>query len=461
MEVTIPDLLVDLVEKTCVVVIVAYLVTRSRFFDQVINKHFNLKNRLFLILVFGVFSIFGTSSGIHLPSGAIGNIRDLGPMIGGLIGGPTVGLGAGLIGGTHRYFQGGLTCDACSLATVLAGLAGGLIHSWRKGELPSVWAATLFAAVMESFHMVLALLMSRPFDETVEAIRVVSLPMIMANTIGMAIFAMIANNVVEEKRTAGERDKLRRDLERRAYEMEVAQTIQKSFLPEFAPDVGGFELAALNLPAMEVGGDFYDFIPVSKDKWGLVIADVSGKGVPAALFMTVSRTLVRANALGHYTAAEVIQRANDLISEDDRANMFVTLFYAILDMEKNTLRYVNAGHNPPLLLEGDEGEIVMLEAKGIALGVMPDIRLEEKEISLEDGAVIVFYTDGVTEAVNGEEEQFGQKRLVKVMENNRHRSAQEIIDAIRQAIGDFAGDQPQFDDITLIVLKSTQDGKQG
>jgi len=103
----------------------------------------------------------------------------------------------------------------------------------------------------------------------------------------------------------------------------------------------------------------------------------------------------------------------------------------------------------------------MLEAKGIALGVMPDIRLEEKEISLEDGAVIVFYTDGVTEAINGEEEQFGQKRLVKVMENNRHRSAQEIIDAIRQAIGDFAGDQPQFDDITLIVLKSTQDGKQG
>ncbi|MFC1999278.1 PP2C family protein-serine/threonine phosphatase [Chloroflexota bacterium] len=459
-EVTIPDLLVELVEKICVVVIVAYLVTRSRFFDQIINKQLDYKNRLFIIAVFGAFSIFGTSSGIHLPSGAIANIRDLGPMIAGLIGGPTVGLGAGLIGGTHRYFEGGLTCEPCSLATVIAGLTGGLIYTWRKGELPGVWGATLFATLMESFHMVLVLIMSRPFNEAVEVTRLVSLPMIMANAIGMAIFALIANNVIEEKRTAGERDRLRRDAERRAYEMEVAQTIQKSFLPESAPDVGDFELAALNLPALEVGGDFYDFIPVSNDKWGLVVADVSGKGVPAALFMTVSRTLVRANALGHYTAADVIERANDLISEDDRSSMFVTLFYAVLDIKQNTLRYVNAGHNPPLLLEEDRGEIVLLEAKGIALGVMPGIKLEEREISLEDGAVVVFYTDGVTEAVNSEEEQFGQERLARVMEENRYRGAQEIIDAVRQAIADFVGDQPQFDDITLIVLKSARDGKQ-
>jgi len=460
MDVTVPDLLVDLVEKVCVVVVVAYLVTRSRFFDQIAEKRLDLKAKLFLIIVFGAFSIFGTASGIELPSGAIANIRDLGPMIAGLVGGPAVGLGAGLMGATHRYFEHGLTCNACSLATVIAGLAGGLIYKWRKGEIPPVWQATLFAALMESFHMVLAVFMSSPLDEGVAVVRKVSLPMIASNAVGMAIFAMIANNVIEEKRTTAERDRLRRDAERRGYEMELAQSIQKSFLPESAPVVGGYELAAVNLPAMEVGGDFYDFIPVSDDKWGLVIADVSGKGVPAALFMTVSRTLVRANALGHYTAAEVIERANDLISEEDRSSMFVTLFYAILDAEKRTLKYVNAGHNPPLLLEGDATEIVMLEAKGIALGVMSGIHLQEKEVLLEEGAVVVFYTDGVTEAVNRNEEQFGEQRLAGLVQANQHRSAQEIVDAICQAIGEFAEGQAQFDDITLIVLKSTQDGQQ-
>jgi len=458
MEVSVRDLLLDLVQKICVVILVTYLVTRSRFFTETLDGRFNFKNRLFLILVFGAFSIFGTYGGIELPSGAIANVRDLGPMMAGLTGGPVVGLGAGLIGGIHRYFQGGLTCEACSLATVIAGLAGGLIYTWRKGEFVGTWGASFFALLMESFHMGLALLISRPFADAVEVVKLVSLPMIMANTVGIAVFAVITSNVIEEGRTAGERDKLRRDAERRTYEMELAQSIQKSFLPESAPNVGGFELAALNVPALEVGGDFYDFIPISADKWGLVVADVSGKGVPAALFMTVSRTLVRANALGNYTAAEVIQRANDLISEDDRANMFVTLFYAILDIQRQTLKYVNAGHNPPLLLKGDGREVMLLEAKGIALGVMPDIKLEEKEVALGKGAVVVFYTDGVTEAVNNRQQQFGQDRLVKVLEKNHHLSAQEIINKIRQEITDFAGDQPQFDDITMIVLKSIHDG---
>ncbi len=126
MEVSITDLLFDLVGKISLVIVVAYLVTRSRYFAEILDKQFNFKNQAILILIFGAFSIFGTYSGIKLPSGAIANIRDLGPMIAGLIGGPVVGLGAGLIGGTHRYFLGGLTCVPCSLATVIAGLAGGI-----------------------------------------------------------------------------------------------------------------------------------------------------------------------------------------------------------------------------------------------------------------------------------------------------------------------------------------------
>ena len=268
-------------------------------------------------------------------------------MIAGLLGGPIVGLGAGLIGGIHRYFLGGFTCIPCALATVIAGLAGGIIYKWRKGEFVGIPGAVLFALLMESFHMGLVLLIARPFSQALEVVRLVSLPMILANTIGMAIFALILSNLIKERKTVTERDRYRRELERRAYEMEIAAGIQQSFLPESPPRIEGVELAALNLPAREVGGDFYDFIPVSQDKWGLVIAVVSGKGVPAALFMALSRTLVRANAIGNPTVSGAIRRANDLIVEDDRANMFVTLFYSVLDPKRKTLSYVNAGHNPP------------------------------------------------------------------------------------------------------------------
>jgi len=424
-----------------------------RFFTQVLDRQFDVKNRLFLILVFGGFSIYGTYSGVELPSGAIANIRDLGPMIAGLVGGPLVGLGAGLIGGIHRYFLGGFTCIPCALATVIAGLAGGIINKWRKGEFVGIPGAMLFAFLMECLHMGLALLIARPFSEALAVVKLVSLPMILANTIGMAIFALVLTNLIKERKTAAERDGYRRELERRAYEMEIAGGIQQSFLPESPPRIEGVELAALNLPAKEVGGDFYDFIPVSQDKWGLVIADVSGKGIPAALFMALSRALVRANAVGNPTASQAIRRANDLIVEDDKVNMFVTLFYSVLDPAGKTLTYVNAGHNPPLMLQREGRGIALLEAKGIALGVMPDIGLEEREISLQKGDMVVLYTDGVTEAINNKEEQFGQERLISIAEKNSNLPASELVKRIQQEVAEFSQGQPQFDDITLMILK--------
>lgn len=135
---------------------------------------------------------------------------------------------------------------------------------------------------------------------------------------------------------------------------------------------------------MEVGGDFFDFIPVSLDQWGLVIADVSGKGFPAALFMALSRTMLRANALGNPTVLQTICRANNMIAQEGRANMFVTLFYGVLDPKSKTLTYVNAGHNPPFVTDREGGDIVILAAKGIALGIMSDMEFEEKEVTLRE-----------------------------------------------------------------------------
>jgi sigma-B regulation protein RsbU (phosphoserine phosphatase) len=257
----------------------------------------------------------------------------------------------------------------------------------------------------------------------------------------------LRNNMDELRRTTAEK-------ERFAKELEIAKGIQQSFLPDSAPVIPGIELVAKNIPALEVGGDFYDFIPVAKNRWGLVIADVSGKGVPAALFMALSRTLIRASTLVDADPAQSIGRANRMICEDSKSSMFVTLFYAVLDAQEMTLNYVNAGHNPPLLLQDGAVAVRLLKAKGIALGVIDEVDLQSVKVNLKPGDVLVLYTDGVTEAINSKEEEFGEERLLRVITENRSRPAQEIMDRILAAITAFAGDQPQFDDITLMVLRA-------
>ena len=259
--------------------------------------------------------------------------------------------------------------------------------------------------------------------------------------------ADLKDHIDELQRTTAEK-------ERYAKELEIAKGIQQSFLPDTAPEISGIELVAKNIPALEVGGDFYDFIPLGKDQWGLVIADVSGKGVPAALFMALSRTLIRASTLANADPAAAIGHANQLICEDSKTSMFVTLFYAILDSRAMTLNYVNAGHNPPLLLKSTSSDVVLLKAKGIALGVTDEVSLQSVRVDLRPGDVLVLYTDGVTEAINDREEEFGEERLLKVITENRSQSASALLEQILAAITAFAGDRPQHDDITLMILKA-------
>jgi sigma-B regulation protein RsbU (phosphoserine phosphatase) len=259
--------------------------------------------------------------------------------------------------------------------------------------------------------------------------------------------ADLKDHIDELQRTTAEK-------ERYAKELEIAKGIQQSFLPDAAPEIADVEIAAKNVPALEVGGDFYDFIPLGKDRWGLVIADVSGKGVPAALFMALSRTLIRASTLANADPAVAIGHANQLICEDSKTSMFVTLFYAILDSRAMTLNYVNAGHNPPLLLKDTSSDVVLLKAKGIALGVIDDVDLQSVRVDLRPGDVLVLYTDGVTEAINNREEEFGEDRLLRVITENRALPAEEILEKILAAITAFAGNRPQHDDITLMVLRA-------
>ena len=236
-------------------------------------------------------------------------------------------------------------------------------------------------------------------------------------------------------------------------ELEIARRLQRRLLPDQPPSIPGYDIAADNMPAREVGGDFFDFIPMTEDRWGFVIADVSGKGITAAIFMGLSRTIVRATMTRTLDISSSLQQANDLICRDSTSGMFVTLFYAVPIPEERKLRYVNAGHNPPLLLRKGSDEMVALRGKGIALGVKQNIRLEENVIDIGPGDTLVLYTDGVTEAVNEKGEDFGEERLKLAIRESRDATAREIILRIQDAVIAFAGTMHQFDDITLLVAK--------
>ena len=452
---SIGNLVLTLVEKISVIVILAYLLTRTKYFTEILDKKFTLKNQAVVILFFGAFSIFGTYSGIEI-LGAVANVRDLGPMIAGLIGGPIIGIIVGLIGAIHRFFIGGFTAVPCTLATFIAGLLGGIIYKLNKGEFIGVLRAGIFAILLESLHMIIALFIAQPFSEALIVVETLSFPMIFANALGMVIFAFIISNRLKEKKTTEERNKYLIELERKKQELKIASDIQRSFLPETTPQIEGIELSASNVSALEVGGDFYDFIPITKNKWGLLIADVSGKGIPAALFMALSRTMIHASTMGNSTVANAMEQANKLIFADTKSGAFVTLFYGIIDSKQKTFRYVNAGHNPPILLKEAANEIVLLKARGIALGAIEDIKLQEAEIKLTPGDEVILYTDGVTEAINGKNEQFSQERLIKVIKDNRNLSAQDLMEKIQNEVKLFVDNQPQFDDVTLMILKVTK-----
>jgi phosphoserine phosphatase RsbU/P len=435
-----------------VIVLFAYLLTRTKYFTKILARKLTLKAQIVLILFFGGLSIFGTYSGFDV-FGAVANVRDLAPMVAGLVGGPFIGTAAGLIGAVHRSFLGGFTVIPCTIATLISGLLGGIIYLANKGKFIGVTGAVIFAFLMESLHMLMALFIAQPFSQALTVVESLSFPMIFSNSLGMFFFALIISNRSKELKTTEERDRYLIELERKRQELKIASDIQKSFLPESTPKIEGIELSASNLSALEVGGDFYDFIPITRNQWGLLIADVSGKGIPAALFMALSRTLIHASTMGNSTVANSIVQANKLIFADAKSGSFVTLFYGILDSEQLTFRYINAGHNPPLLLKENANDMVLLKAKGIALGAIENIELQEIEIKLTQGDELVLYTDGVTEAINVKNEQFGQERLIKVITKNRLLSAKDLMNKIQNEVNLFVNNQPQFDDVTLMIIK--------
>ena len=235
-------------------------------------------------------------------------------------------------------------------------------------------------------------------------------------------------------------------------ELDVASKMQQSILPTEFPTTDEYEVFGSMTPAREVGGDFFDIFQLDNGRIGLAIADVSGKGVPAALFMMASRTLLKGSAIGLNDPGKVLKEVNDLLYDDNEAMMFVTMLYGVYDPETRILTYANGGHNLPIIVHDDGSSSVIPSTNGVALGILSGGEYEQNSITCAPGDTVVFYTDGVTEAIDNEEEEFGMERLQETFKWGPE-DCREAVLSILDSVSDFAGDAPQFDDITCLALK--------
>src|ERR687898_151689 len=268
----------------------------------------------------------------------------------------------------------------------------------------------------------------------------------------------VAQLVRQQQQQAQERERIEQELR-------VARLIQQTLLPKHVPDVAGYQLAAYYQPAREVGGDFYDFLELDEDHLGLVVGDVTDKGVPAAIVMATTRTMLRASAQRLDSPGEVLKRVNDVIVRDIPPNMFITCLYAILNLKSGLLRYANAGHDLPYRRRrrrrsssksnNGGGGAEELRATGMPLGLLPGMSYEEKEIVLDRGDSVLFYSDGLVEAHDPHRQMFGFPRLQGLV--GAHPGGATMIDFLLEELARFVGDSwEQEDDITLVTLQRSE-----
>jgi sigma-B regulation protein RsbU (phosphoserine phosphatase) len=264
----------------------------------------------------------------------------------------------------------------------------------------------------------------------------------------LAIIASESGQVIENARLAEKEKALLRMQE----ELRLAYEIQTNLLPKEAPLLPGYDIAGRSLPAKEVGGDYFDFLAVEENRLAFCLGDVSGKGLPAALLMANLQAAVRSQVVAETSLASCVQRANSLLFHNTSAEKFATLFFGFLDASGHVLHYCNAGHNHPFLI-GREGQAQRLSMGGLALGCFETFPFEKSQIALNRGDQLIVFSDGISEAINGAGEEFGESRLATLATSGSGLSAIALIDSVFAAVNEHARNQPQMDDMTLVVIK--------
>ena len=449
-------LIISLVNNLAVLLIAAYLITHTKLYTELIlEKRLTLKNGLFLSIIFGFFAVYA-DYGAFIYGKSLISLRDLGPEIAGLIGGPVAGLGAGLIGGIHRYFYStGGTQIACSLTTILAGFLSGLVYLLRKGKVPGIWLALLFVAAIEILHNLLVFVIRQESYDFIRIMQVGFLPTLLTNSIGMVIFILISANLIRDKESERARQRIEKELD-------LAREIQASLLP--APLVTQLDRFSINIysyirPARYVGGDFYDYYLLDDRRLLMFIGDVSDKGIPAALFVSRCRSIlgsaVKAIRAYHHEVpdpARILEFANEELLIANDTCMFVTLFIGLLDFEKQELLFSNAAHTKPFIVSGD-GKIHQPEyRRSRPLGIKKESEYVSCITMIRPGDKLVLYTDGITEAMNPDGAFFSAKRLMRTLAENYTCSPQDLVRNLITEVDSFALGRSQYDDIAVVTM---------
>ena len=438
---------VRLIGSLSVMIVIAGIVGGSELITNVANAKSKWAHALLIGLAGGAFGIYGNLSGMDV-NGAVVTIRDIGPMLAGFLAGPVAGITAGLIAGVHRYLMGGITAEACVVATFLIGALCGWLARDLEGKIfTPIWAFTV-AGLMEGMHLIIVMLMVKPQSVAEEICRQIAIPFIFTNATGFMMLVFLIKYIWDQKNIIAERNRLKSELE-------AASVIQHSLLPtvtERYPGREEIDLKASMKAAKEVGGDFYDFFFLDKQHFALIIADVSGKGIPAALFMANAKQTIQSCLRETHDLAQAVFEANNSLCRNNDAEMFVTAWIAVMNLGTGRIRYVNAGHNPPVIFS-DKSASFIRGSRGLVLGAMEDMPYSENVIEMNPGEKILLYTDGITEAENSAHELYGDDRLITCLGKTGGSSVEASMRMLNDDVTDFVSGHDQFDDMTLMCIE--------
>ncbi len=441
------ELISKLIGTLAVILVISAFIGGSDLVSKVFKTEKKWIYSLIMGFLGGIFGIYGNISGFEL-NGAVISVRDIGPMLAGFTGGPLGGLLAGLIAGIHRLTMGGLTAQACVVATCLIGLICGLLSiRWYK-QIAKPYFALLLSAAMEAFHLCIVLLMVKPFETALDIVKQIALPFIVINALGFMMMIAIMTYTEKQRTLALEKSRLQSELE-------VANVIQHSLLPTVNEDYPGcreLDVSASMEAAKEVGGDFYDLFFVDSTHIAFVIGDVSGKGVPAALFMATSKITLQNCIRDIPNLSEAIETANNSLCARNDAEMFVTLWVGVLDLTSGLMTFVSAGHNPPVLLHNGKADFMRIK-NGFVLAGMEGMKYKQNSVQLEEGDTVYLYTDGITEAEDAKHNLFGEERLINCFENKSESSSAQILEDVKNSIDGFINGNSQFDDMTMLCFR--------
>lgn len=440
-----------MIGTVAVILVISAFIGSSDVLTKFLDTEKKWKYSVIVGLLGGIFGIYGNISGFDV-NGAVVSVRDIGPMLAGFAGGPLGGVIAGLIAGGHRLTMGGITARACVVATGCIGLICGAVSLKWHEQVRKPLVALALSALMEAFHLCVVLIMVRPYETALDIVRQIALPFILVNALGFALMIVIMNYTEKQRSLALERSRMQSELE-------VANVIQHSLLPlinEEYPGSRQLDVSASMEAAKEVGGDFFDVFYVDQTHLAFLIGDVSGKGVPAALFMASSKITLQNCIRDIPSLPLAVEAANNVLCARNEAEMFVTVWVGILDLTSGALRFVSAGHNPPVLLRENQAQYLRFK-NGFVLAGMENVKYREQSVQLQAGDILYLYTDGVTEADDREHRLFGEERLLKCFEGKSESRPADILANVRQSIDAFIDGNSQFDDMTMLCFKIKED----